>query len=172
MRHTSAPTPFQDLNSVLAELVGSVIATLGTGLAGAYLQGSFAVGGFDEHSDVDFVFVTEAEPSSDEVAALQRVHARVYDLDCEWAKHLEGAHFPRAVLYRAAGRGRPVWYLEHGSNALALSEHCNTVVVRWVLRECGVGQDRPRRVVDRSDRSGVGGTTGPGEVGRGAAGSS
>jgi len=138
MRRASEPTPFQDLNSVLAELVHAVSTALGTDLLGAYLQGSFAVGGFDEHSDVDFIFVTEAELTRDAVSALQMSHARVYDLDCEWAKHLEGSYFPKEVLRRVTGRGRPLWYLEHGSNALELSEHCNTVVVRWILRECGV----------------------------------
>jgi predicted nucleotidyltransferase len=34
---------------------------LGTGFVGAYLQGSFAVGDFDRHSDVDFIIVIAEE---------------------------------------------------------------------------------------------------------------
>jgi predicted nucleotidyltransferase len=38
---------------VLGELVSGARAVLGSNFAGAYLQGSFAVGDADEQSDVD-----------------------------------------------------------------------------------------------------------------------
>lgn len=139
----SSPTPYPELNAVLAELVDGIRAVLGEMLVGVYLQGSFAVGGFDVHSDVDFVVASEGELSEAEVDGLQTVHGRVYDLDCEWAKHLEGSYFPRDVLLTSEGRGRPLWYLDHGSRTLTLSEHCNTIVVRWILREHGVALAGP-----------------------------
>jgi hypothetical protein len=43
------------------------------------------VGDFDHHSDVDFIIVTAGDLSANEVQALQRIHARVYALDCAWA---------------------------------------------------------------------------------------
>jgi predicted nucleotidyltransferase len=73
-------TPYPELDAVLAELVAGVRGALGDALVGAYLQGSFAVGDFDEHSDVDFIVVARDEPSDAQVAALQTMHARVYDL--------------------------------------------------------------------------------------------
>jgi len=132
------PTPYPELNAVLSELVAGIRPILGNELVGAYLQGSFAVGGFDAHSDVDFVVVSEGELSDEQVELLQALHGQIYDLDCEWAKHLEGSYFPRSVLARPEGRGKQLWYLNHGSRNLVLSEHCNTVVVRWILREHGV----------------------------------
>ena len=57
------PTPYPELNSVLQDLVESVQSVLGTKFVGAYLQGSFAVGDFDLHSDVDFIMVIEEELS-------------------------------------------------------------------------------------------------------------
>ena len=54
------PTPYPELNSVLEDLVASVKATLGEAFVGAYLQGSFAVGDFDRHSDVDFIISTSS----------------------------------------------------------------------------------------------------------------
>jgi predicted nucleotidyltransferase len=132
------PTPYAELNAVLAELVSSVQRALGDTFVGAYLQGSFAVGDFDEHSDVDFIVAVQAELSDAQVAALQVIHGRVYDLDYEWAKHLEGSYFPLDVLRRADGRGTPLWYLDHGSRSLVRSDHCNTLVVRHVVREMGV----------------------------------
>jgi len=49
------PTPYPELNAVLRELVESMQAILGESFVAACLQGSFAVGEFDRHSDVDFI---------------------------------------------------------------------------------------------------------------------
>jgi len=54
----AAPTVYPKLNALLEELVSSVRAILGANFCGAYLQGSFAVGDADVHSDVDFIVAT------------------------------------------------------------------------------------------------------------------
>jgi predicted nucleotidyltransferase len=132
------PTPYPELNVVLQELVESVQAALSHSFVAACLQGSFAVGDFDRHSDVDFIVAIEEELSDAQVRALQTMHERIYNLDCAWAQHLEGSYFPKNVLQDYAQRGKQLWYLDHGSRALVRSDHCNTVVVRWVVREHGV----------------------------------
>ncbi|MEO6458703.1 MAG: aminoglycoside adenylyltransferase domain-containing protein [Chloroflexia bacterium] len=132
------PTPYRALNSVLGDLVDSVQEVLGANFVGAYLQGSFAVGDFDAHSDCDFIVVTEEELSDDEVASLQRMHERIYSLDISWAQHIEGSYFPKSVLRHYACSGEQLWYLDHGSRSLEQSNHCNTALVRWVVREKGV----------------------------------
>ena len=147
---TTYPTPYSDLNAVLRELVESVQALLCSNFVAACLQGSFAVGDFDRHSDVDFVIAIEEELSDDQVQALQTLHERIYSLDCAWAQHLEGSYFPKDVLRRHSQRGKPLWYLDNGSRSLVQSEHDNTVVVRWVVREHGsalAGPD-PATLVD------------------------
>ena len=63
----SPPTPYPDLNQVLHELVSSMQSALGSNLTGVYLQGSFAVGDFDVHSDVDFAVVVAHELLAAEV---------------------------------------------------------------------------------------------------------
>jgi hypothetical protein len=105
---------------------------------GAYLQGSFAVGDFDKHSDVDFIVAARQELSAGQVEALQAMHPRIYDLPTPWAQHLEGSYFPAAVLRSAARVGEPLWYLDNGSRSLIQADHCNTLVVRWVVRKHGV----------------------------------
>lgn len=132
------PTPYPDLNEVLQDFVASVRVTLGDNFVGAYLQGSFAVGDFDVHSDVDFIIVTDHDLTDTEVAALQGMHERVYGLDVAWAQHLEGSYVPRCVLRQHARRDALLWFLDHGSRSLVPSDHCNTIVVRWVVREMGV----------------------------------
>ena len=72
------PTPYAELNQVLGELVARIQQILGDDFAGAYLQGSFAVGDFDQHSDVDFIVAVEDDLTSDQVDALQVMHDEVY----------------------------------------------------------------------------------------------
>ena len=136
--NTTPPTPYPALNDVLRELVDSIRAVLGDNFVGVYLQGSFAVGDFDDYSDADFIVATEDELSTPEVGALQVMHPHVRTLDNPWAQHLEGSYFPRDILRHAAHAGRPLWYLDHGSYNLIRSNHCNTVLVRWVVRDFGV----------------------------------
>jgi hypothetical protein len=131
-------TPYAELNSVVEELVTSVRDALSDAFVGAYLHGSFAIGDFDRHSDVDFIIAVREELSDEQVAVLQAVHARVYGLDSAWAQHLEGSYFPATILRDYHQRGTPLWYLDHGSQSLVRSEHCNTLVVRCVVRERAV----------------------------------
>jgi hypothetical protein len=143
-------TQYPELNSVLEDLVTRVRGALADGFVGAYVQGSFAVGDFDSHSDVDLIIAVRDELSDDQVAALQAVHKRVYALASEWAHHLEGSYFSTATLRDYRQRGKPLWYLDHGSQSLVRSDHCNTLVVRCVLREHAVvlaGPD-PATLVD------------------------
>ena len=144
------PTPYQELNQVLDDLVSRMQQILDSDLVGAYLQGSFALGDFDQYSDVDFVVVTREELSSQQVNALQVMHEQIYQLDCEWAQHLEGSYFPREILRRPSVRGTELWYLDHGARSLIRSDHCNTILVRWVVREKGVtlAGPPPKTLVD------------------------
>lgn len=51
---------------------------------------------------------------------------------------MEGSYFPAAALRSYEQNASDLWYLEHGENKLVRSSHCNTIVVRWILREKGV----------------------------------
>jgi predicted nucleotidyltransferase len=133
-----AATIYPDLNALLQELVDSVRTSLGENFCGAYLQGSFAVGGADEESDVDFVVVTHDELGAGEVEALQAMHERLYALDTPWAQHLEGSYAPRERLRRIDPSRSPFLYLDNGATELIRGNHCNTAIVRWSLREHGV----------------------------------
>ncbi|MEZ4671902.1 MAG: DUF4111 domain-containing protein [Anaerolineae bacterium] len=132
------PTPYSELNIVLHELVTGIRGALGDNFVGAYLQGSFAIGGFDLNSDCDFIMVTENELSDDEVEALQDVHGRIFDLEIDWAQHLEGSYFTQETLRTYTRSGTDLWYLNHGSRSLTRDKHCNRGLVRWVVREHGV----------------------------------
>jgi hypothetical protein len=124
------------LETLLAALVAGVQDVLGDDLVGVYLQGSFALGSADEWSDVDFVVVTRG-PVTD-LAPLDALHARLYERETPWAQHLEGSYLPRALLRRVDPARTPVPFLDNGATSLVLDPHCNTAVVRWILRRHGV----------------------------------
>jgi hypothetical protein len=132
------PTAYPELNEVLRELVSSIQAILGENFCGAYLQGSFAIGDADEHSDVDFIIVTHEEVGDEQVAELEAMQKRLYELDTPWAQHLEGSYFPRELLRRVQPNRAPLLYFDNGETQPAWDNHCNTAVVRWSLREHGV----------------------------------
>jgi hypothetical protein len=168
------PTPYADLNAVLAELVGRVRTLLADNFVGAYLQGSFALGDFDTHSDVDFMIVTHEDVPPDQVPDLQGMHDDLHALPSPWATRLEGSYAPKAILRRwsttprdppgeprpetwadpgtsgMAPRVYPFLFLGNGERVLVRSEHDNTQVVRWILREKGVALAGPpaRGLVD------------------------
>ena len=144
------PTAYEDLNGVLEQLVAGVRKILGDDLCGVYLQGSFALGDADEHSDVDFIVVANHELSEREVAELQALHQRLYALDVPWAQHLEGSYVPQHNLRRVDPARMPYVYLDNGATELTRDNHCNTAVVRATLRGHGVvlyGPD-PETLID------------------------
>jgi predicted nucleotidyltransferase len=130
-----------NLDALLADLVAGVRSVLGHGLVGVYLQGSFALGAWDEWSDVDFVVVTEEQVR--DLAPLDALHARLYERETPWAQHLEGSYLPRELLRRVDPERTPMPFLDNGARTLALDAHCNSAVVRWILRRHGIVLDGP-----------------------------
>ncbi len=131
-------TLYPELNDVLQALVDSMQEILDNNFVGAYLQGSFAIGDFDLHSDVDYIVAIEKELSDNQVETLQAMHERIYGLDSRWAQHLEGSYFPLKVLRHYSKPAKKLWYLDNGARSLVQSTHCNSIVVRWTVRENGV----------------------------------
>jgi hypothetical protein len=147
---SAKPTRYPELNAVIRGFVAGVRGILGESFSGAYLQGSFALGDADEHSDVDFIVATEDEVTPAQLTELQSMHKEIYGHDSQWAQHLEGSYFPKDRLRRLDPSRSTLLFLDNGSSELVRDEHCNTAVVRWILREHGVtlaGPD-PKTLVD------------------------
>lgn len=144
------PTPDSELNAVLHEFVARAQTVLESNFVSAYLQGSFALGDWDNDSDVDFTIVVEREISDAELSALQSMHARLFNLKSEWAKHLEGSYFPKSILKKGDSVKTKLPYIDNAHDKLIMSDHDNTLVVRWVVREYGItlaGID-PKELID------------------------
>lgn len=131
-------TQYADLDAVLARFVEGVTGVLGPNFVGAYLVGSFALGDADEHSDVDFLVFTESELTHDELAGLQALHASLGHLDAGWARHLEGSYVTRDRFRTLDPARAPFPFLDNGARELVPDNHCNSAVMRRVVREHGV----------------------------------
>jgi hypothetical protein len=144
-----SPTAFPDLNELLAELVAQVKSILGADFVGAYLTGSFALGGADLQSDCDFLVVTEGRVTAGQERALRELHDEIPTRPGHWTHDLEGSYAPSAHLATLAALDEPWLYVDRGQREMTWSTHCNTEDVRWTLRERGVplaGPD-PRTLV-------------------------
>ena len=135
---TDTPTNFAELNDLLAELVARIQSVLGEALVGMYLTGSFALGAGDLYSDCDFLVVTDGRITESEEQALRALHDEIPTRDEHWAINLEGSYAPRDDLETLAALGREWLYVDRGRRELQWSDHCNTLDVRWVLRERGI----------------------------------
>jgi hypothetical protein len=170
-----SPTPYAALNTVLASFVERVRDLTADNFVGAYLQGSFALGDFDENSDADFLIVVKRDIADSDVPALNALHAAIHDFPPPWGHRLEGSYSPAAILRRWSENPRdppgapprpPTWadpgtsgspprvypflFFDHGARTVVRSEHDNTQVARWVTRERGIvlaGPD-PRELID------------------------
>lgn len=140
-------TPFPELDVVLEDHAQNMMSILGANFVGEYLHGSLATGDFDLSSDVDFIVVTEEDLTEQEAGGVQAAHALTYDQDNRWVKRLEYSFFPRPVLRQRSSPytdqwtpadNRKLWYFDNGSRTMTRSDHDNTLVVRWTVREKGV----------------------------------
>jgi hypothetical protein len=132
------PTPYEDLNTVLQDVVSGARATLTDNFVGAYLHGSFAIGDFDRFSDVDFLVVMDKDISDERLLTLETLHRNIFDTQAFWAKHLEGSYIPKSALRDLPPPQRKFVYLNHGHKQLVRSDHDDSLVVYWTLREKGV----------------------------------
>jgi predicted nucleotidyltransferase len=140
MTNATHPTPYADVNTMLAELVSGVTSVLGDRIVGIYLDGSLASGDFDESSDIDFVVVTEDEVSEASFLKLQAMHAQLSAIDSPWAIQLEGSYLSRRAVRHHDPANAPYPNIERGqSERLKLVEHESSWVIhRHILWERGI----------------------------------
>lgn len=144
------PTQFPELNLILQELTERTRNILGDNFVGAYLQGSFAVGDADIHSDCDFLIPVHSLITAGQETGLRTMHDEFPTRREHWARQLEGSYPLASELRTLHGMNRKWLYVDRGARDMQWSTECNTEIVRWSLRECGVTLvgPEPRALID------------------------
>jgi hypothetical protein len=132
------PTPYPELNGLLAEVEAHARTGFGAGFVGMYLVGSFAIGDADEHSDCDFLVVVRERPDREQEQLVRDLWAELPTRPGKWTHDLEGSYALLADLGDNATVGRPWFFVNHGHTEVVWDDHCNREVVRWTLHERGV----------------------------------
>ena len=137
----AAPTPYPDVNNLLADLLAQVKAILGEELVGFYVDGSLALGDFDPAtSDVDFIAAVKQPLPVDTVEALAAMHRRITLSGRPFATELEGSYIHLAALRHHDPNDALHPNIERGiDEVLHLKEHhSDWVIHRYVTREHGL----------------------------------
>jgi predicted nucleotidyltransferase len=133
------PTPYQDINTLLHELLSGVQTILGQQFVGMYLHGSLALGDFrPEGSDIDFLVAADGNLSEDYVRALHDMHERLVALDARWGHELEGSYIPRQALRRYDPADAVHPHIERGGSLVVEHHQTDSVIQRHVARERGI----------------------------------
>jgi hypothetical protein len=123
----SGPTPFAELNELVDGVAGQARDILGSVFVGAYLQGSFALGGADEHSDCDFLVVADDRLTEEQERAVRALHAEIPTREGRWCQLLQGSYASAADLASNDRIDTDWLYVGHGSREMQWSPHCNGV---------------------------------------------
>ena len=99
-------TPYADLDELIEDLLGHWRRILGDGLAGAWIQGAFALGAGDLYSDYDWIVATHAPLTKEQVAALRRIHDDIPTREGHWPHDIEGSYAPFDELASVEHLGR------------------------------------------------------------------
>lgn len=159
---------------MLTHLTNEIQKILKENFIGAYVHGSLATGDSVSSSDIDVVIVIKNDITLNEIESFQQLHHKLYDeLESPWGQRLELAYVPIDIFCKRQVEPRdppneprtnewidpstqappqfyPFWYLDNGAKQLVRSEHDNTQIVRWVVREKGIvleGPD-PKDIID------------------------
>jgi len=144
------PTPYPDVNEILALLLTRVEQILGSQFVGLYLYGSLASGDFDPaSSDIDFAVVTTGSLPSATASALEAMHMDLYAGGPAWAKKLEGSYLPAALIRRHDPQAPACPSINEGHFYIA-PRGSDWIIQRHVLRETGVivKGPQPRTLID------------------------
>jgi predicted nucleotidyltransferase len=88
------PTAYNDINRLLADLLGRMRQSLDAKLAGLYLYGSLVWGDFDPGiSDIDLLALTDGDLNREEFERLDRMHRAFLQDYPRWDDRLEIAYY-------------------------------------------------------------------------------
>jgi predicted nucleotidyltransferase len=141
------PTPYPEINRLLDEILRGAKDILGKAFIAMYLDGSLALGDFDQDSDVDFVVVSEIDVNAGQFAKLAAMHERIALFDSAFAIQLEGYYVSKSALRRFDPEAPPCPNLERGKGERLkmVKLGAGWLIHQYILREHGIRLAGPPR---------------------------
>ena len=147
-----SPTPYTDVNEILNLLYTNATDILQDQFVGMYIFGSLATGDFDQHSDIDVLFVTKDEINTNIFSSLQAMHAQLACIDSPWSTQLEVSYIPQKALRRFDPADSFHPHLDRGGGETLhwMAHESNWIIQRHILRERGIilAGPAPRSLID------------------------
>src|SRR5271166_3046323 len=105
-------TPYDVINTLLADWVQGVKHILGNKVIGLYLSGSLAYGDFvPDRSDIDLEAVVRSPLTESELKLIEHLHREIDKRYPEWAKRTECSYVPLDLMQEVTPptKPRPWW---------------------------------------------------------------
>lgn len=133
-----APTPYADINQLLALLLLELQRILGKKLIGLYIFGSLVADDFDyESSDIDLIAATSTELAEKEIERLKLMHEEIALKQKVWDDRLEVGYISTEALRRYhPGYRHPL--ISPGEPFHVTEGGAAWIINRYVLREKGI----------------------------------
>ncbi|MCC7479849.1 DUF4111 domain-containing protein [bacterium] len=110
------PTPYADINALLAQWQAGLLSALGEQVTGLYLWGSLSYGGFiPGRSDIDLQALLRRPLTAPQLDSLEALHQRLQEAYPRWRGRVECAYVPLAQLQsiEPPEQPRPWWGFDH-----------------------------------------------------------
>jgi hypothetical protein len=130
------PTLFAEVNSILSGFHIKITEILGKQFVGMYVIGSLALGDFDpEHSDIDFVVVTDTDIGDDLFVKLHMMHSDFAASSSPWSARVEAVYATRNTLQANVPKSAQYPQIERGTALFKASLESGWVFQCYTLRE-------------------------------------
>ncbi len=142
----ASPSPYPDVNALVAFFVEEVSRILVENVVGVYLTGSLSYGDFNyERSDVDITVMVNRPVSADELEALRRCHLRMKVQFPKWASRLECTYTPVGMLSSLQPPKEPrPWYWGGEGRLYDAAQYGNEWITNnYLLYEYGIALRGP-----------------------------
>ncbi|MDQ2903096.1 MAG: DUF4111 domain-containing protein [Chloroflexota bacterium] len=137
MTTQTEPTPYTDINALLALFLERMQTILGPKLIGLYVFGSLVTGDFDyESSDIDLVAALAADLDDKELERIRTMHVDIALAHKQWDNRIEVGYLSLESLKKSTAHGK-IALISPGEPLHVKESGADWIINRYVLREKG-----------------------------------
>lgn len=133
------PTPYSEVNEILATVLAEMQRILGARLVGLYLYGSLVTGDFDsESSDIDLLAATSSDLDNSEFDALHEMQDALVKQHKRWEHRIEIAYLSVHALQTFKSKTSPIAIISPGEPFHIKEAGIDWLTNWYIVREKGV----------------------------------